>query len=133
MNTSALGLFLQEPHRLGQWRISSDANQLCRHLLESNTPRWAIFDRMQDPCYNLRSGARFSWTYSTLFSPPFPNYAIVKPLSSNTVALHSLALPPVVQLPAYDFWTVLCSFENQSRWEDFVCDGDGRWITNGLV
>ena len=49
------------------------------------------------------------------------------------MALHSLALPPVVQLPAYDFWTVLCSFENQSLWKDFVYDGDGRWITDGLV
>ena len=131
--TSALGLFLQEPHQLGQWRISSDANQLCRRLLDSDTPRWAIFDRIQDPRYNLRSGARFRWAYSTLFSPPFPNYASVQPLSSNTVALHSLALPPVVQLPAYDFWTVLCNFENHSLWKDFVCDGDGSWITDGLV
>ena len=100
---STLGLFLQEPHQLGQWRISSDANQLCCRLLDSNTPRWAIFVRIQYPHYTLRSGAWFRWTYPTLFSPPFPNYASVQPLSSNTVALHSLALPPVLQLPAYDF------------------------------
>ena len=34
---------------------------------------------------------------------------------------------------SYDFWTVLRAFGNQSLWRNFDCDGDSKWITDGLV
>jgi len=109
-----LGPFLREPHLLEQWRILSDKNLLSRQLLDGDTPRWAIYERLQNPHYNLRSGARFSWKCSSDFSPPFMNYASVQTVSKNTVALHSLAQPPAVTQRSYDFWTVLRAFGNQS-------------------
>ena len=126
-----LGRYLQEPHQIGQWYISPDAQQLSCRLLDSDVPRWAIFQHQRDPRYKLRSGARFLWSYSSLSRPSFPNYASVKPAGANTVALHSEALPPLVPETSHDFWTVIRGYDNQTLWDNFDCDGDGSWITNG--
>ena len=58
-------------------------------------------------------------------SPLFPNYASVHPLNNDTVALHSLAPPPVWLQPTTNFWAVLRGYDNQSLWDNFDCDGDG--------
>ena len=63
----------------------------------------------------------------------FPNFASVHPLNDNTVALHSLAPPPVWLQPITDFWAVLHGYDNQSLWDNFDCDGDGSWITDGMI
>ena len=60
-----LGPFLREPHLLEQWRILPDENRLSRQLLDGNTPRWAIYERLQNPHFNLRSDALFSWKGSS--------------------------------------------------------------------
>ena len=104
-----------------------DDSQLSQRLPASNNLQWAIFNRIRDPWYNLRSGSRFRWVSSQLCSPLFPNYASVHPLNNNTVALHSLAPPPVRLQPTTDFWAVLRGYNDQSLWDNFDCDGDGSW------
>ena len=32
-----------------------------------------------------------------------------------------------------DFWAALRSFDNQSLWKNFQCDGDATWIHRGLI
>ena len=128
-----LGRYLQKPHQTSQWYISHDSQQLSCRLIDSNAPRWAIFQREQDQRYTLRSGARFSWSHSTLDRPSFPNYATVHPAGANRVVLHSEAPPPLVKGTSYDFWSTLRGYDNQSLWDNFECDGDGSWITDGLT
>ena len=49
------------------------------------------------------------------------------------MALHSEALLPLVPETSHDFWTVIRGYDNQTLWDNFDCDGDGSWITNGLI
>ena len=60
-------------------------------------------------------------------------YASVREVDEMTVALHSVVAVPRPVTPATDFWEVLHSFSNQSLWRYFHCDGDGRWIHQGLL
>ena len=55
------------------------------------------------------------------------------PVDESTVRLHSSAFLPVEPSPKVDFWEVLRSFENQTLWRYFHCEGDGRWIHEGLL
>ena len=50
-----------------------------------------------------------------------------------TVKLHSTAACYVSPLASRGFWPTLRSFDNQTMWKYFVCDGDGGWITQGLI
>ena len=54
-------------------------------------------------------------------------------LSDNCARLHLTLAPHRAPTPVTDFWEVLRSFENQSLWRYFHCDGDGRWIHRGLL
>ena len=130
-----LGRFLTEPHAHNQWWISETDTQLCRRVLapDNDTLGWAIFDKQDSQRYSLRSGSRFRWTHSKQVKPPWLRYASVTTITDDIVALHSSAPPPILTLPSYDFWSVLRSFDNQSLWDNFDCDGDGSWLTNGMA
>ena len=48
----------------------------------------------------------------------------------DEVKLHSFIEVPHTPTA---FWDVLHSFENQSLWKYFHCDGNGEWINRGLI
>lgn len=80
-----------------------------------------------------RSGPRFQWNHSAYGPSPGTHYASVRPIDQMTVTLHSsIAMPRALTQPT-NFWHVLRSFENQSLFNNFVCDGDGEWIHRGLI
>ena len=39
----------------------------------------------------------------------------------------------ILQSVLADFWEVLHSSENQSLWNNFQCEGDGKWIYQGMI
>ena len=54
-------------------------------------------------------------------------------IDSHTVTLHSRAAAFEAPPQPASFLDTLRSFENQSLWRYFHCDGDGEWISEGLV
>ncbi len=80
----------------------------------------------------LCSGPCFCWSYSTQAGLDLPHFDSVHCIDAMTVLLHSHVARPLPLPVATDFLSVLRSFENQSLWEHFVCDGNGSWIFQGL-
>ena len=60
-------------------------------------------------------------------------YISIHQLDDMPVTLHSQIVVPLPIAPVTDFWEVLHSFNNHSLWNNFTCDGDGKWIHQGLL
>ncbi len=81
----------------------------------------------------LCSGPCFLWSYSTQAGLDLPHFARVHLIDAMTVLLHYHVARPLPLPVITDFLLVLRSFENQSLWEHFVCDGNGSWILQGML
>jgi hypothetical protein len=47
--------------------------------------------------------------------------------------MHSSSPLPATTVLPISFFTVLESFGNNSLWENMTIDGDGKWISDGIV
>ena len=127
-----LGKYLQTSHLKRRWTWAQDSDEL--YFVHSDGPVecYDLFCR-EPGIYPTRYGSKYRWIETKEGVPPSGIYASVRELSDNTVTLHS-SCPIYTPIPvATDFWEVLHSFENQSLWRYFHCDGDGKWIHNGLL
>ena len=128
-----LGEYLCLPHGLEAWSASNDGEYLVCLSNRSTIKSYDVYRQQTDQHYILRSGPRFTWIYTTLDHLSFPHHASVNRIDTNSVAHHSTARKFIPPAPVTDFWTVLRSYENQSLWDNFCCDGDGSWITDGIL
>ena len=115
------------------WFVSGDRLRIFRRRqvdLQSVTDVFCSVSRR----YATRRGQQYRWEYSTYELEESGEYASVLPVDDFLVTLHSvLPVPAPSPAPSTDFWDILRSFENQSLWTYFRCDGDGSWITKGLM
>jgi hypothetical protein len=64
---------------------------------------------------------------------PYLTLVIFNPDSS--ISIHSMALDPIIsedERPT-TLKSVICSYPNQTLWNDLDLDGDGKWIVDGLA
>ena len=88
---------------------------------------------LEEMQYSTRQGQIFVWTWSEYDRPPQLQYASVIRLDRWKVKLHSIT-EVIHETPhVTNFWDILQSFENQSLWKYFICDGDGSWIHRDLI
>ena len=57
----------------------------------------------------------------------------VKTLDRDRVTFHSKARPPPSPTIQDNFWAIIRSWDNQSLWSNFDCDGDGTWIYRAIL
>ena len=82
---------------------------------------------------NTRRGRLYHWRGTQEGQIPNASHASVELLPNGCARLHSTLARYQAPEPVADFWEVLHSFENQSLWRYFHCDGDGKWIHWGLL
>jgi len=89
--------------------------------------------KCEERAHATRYGQQFAWSKAHENEPQCVRYASIRHINDHTVTLHSTASIPRELSQPTAFWDVLCSFENQTLWRDFRCDGDGSWIHRGLL
>jgi len=126
-----LGDYLSLGHQHHQWYATADRSELF-FWPDRNVQSYQVF--VKDTLNRTtRYGTKYSLSRALLGEPPQLEYASIRRVNNETVTLHSTA-PVFVALPApTSFLDTLHSFENQSLWRYFHCDGDGEWIADGLA
>jgi len=128
----ALGAYISEGHRKMRWYLSEDEEELYYVYEEEFEDRYDVFHR-KSRAHNTRYGQQYQWEATCEGIPPKHTYASIREVDDSTVTLHSkIAVARPIQVET-DFWAVLHGFENQSLWRNFQCDGDGKWIHQGLL
>ncbi len=101
--------------------------------MDKGADTFEIYQRVKEQRVT-RFVQRYTWRESRLGEPVNISYARIRQLDDMTVTLHSIvALPPSPPFISLKFWDALRSFDNQSLWRYFRCDGDGEWIHRGLM
>jgi len=126
-----LGPYIREGHRKIRWFISGDGAELY-FVYEDGDDQHDVWIR-KERTHNTRYGQHYSWSESREGLPPMERYASIRDIDDYTVRLHSTTpIPRPIHVDT-DFWEVLQKFPNQSLWDTFQCDGDGKWIHQGLL
>ena len=89
--------------------------------------------RREGGAYNTHHGQRYSWAETKEGVPIGVCYASIRQINDHAISSHLSASIPRQPPQPMAFWDVLKSFENQSLWQDFRCDGNGSWIHRGLL
>ncbi len=101
--------------------------------MDEGADTFKIYQRVEEQRVTI-FGQRYTWSESRLGEPVDIIYASVRQLDDMTVTLHSIAaLPPSPPVISLKFWDALRSFDNQSLWRYFRCDGNGECIHRGLM
>ena len=128
----SVGRFLREPHRAMPWFASEDGGLVYQEFSRSEQRYHRIYSR-DDTIRFTRTGTTYRWIATGMGPAPHLLHASVQEDSEYVVKLHSTAHCYTPSSVPRGFWPTLRSFENQTLWEYFVCDGDGGWIHEGLV
>jgi hypothetical protein len=127
-----VGDFVATPHRDLPWYASAEATLLYFEFARDDATYHRVYHRDAN-IRATRTGTIYRW-FATCFGPaPRVSHASVYVESEMTVKLHSTAACYVSPVASRGFWPTLRTFDNQTMWKYFVCDGDGGWITEGLI
>ena len=121
----ALGPYIHEGHRKMRWYLLEDEYELYYVYEDEFEDKFDVFCK-NNHLHNTRYGQQYQCEESREGIPPKHTYASIREVDDSTVTLHSkmeVACPIEVDT---DFWVVLRSFDNQSLWKNFQCDGDGK-------
>ena len=110
------------------WYTTKDCSVLACRRTRGTLGHWYDVYTIDPSTPYTRHGSQFVWSWTSWTSPTQTSYASIRRIDQMRITLHSTATMPISVPTETDFWTVLHSFENQSLWENFVCDGDGSWI-----
>jgi hypothetical protein len=122
-----LGRFVAKPHRSAPWFVAADRSFLYKSLGDSSYLRYAPLSSscttrtFSDP--DLLMGQIPCSLHASVFFDP----------ATESVKLHSSS--PVYVPPRHrmSFLERIRSLPNQTLWANFVVDGDGSWIYDGLL
>jgi hypothetical protein len=124
-----LGRYLRDPPTTQIWFVSEDRSHVYRWIDDDS---YAVLT--PPPLLRrTRHGTTYRWTHSCLGTVPPSDWASVHIVSQMQIQLHSSTPQPLIPDTNSSFLDVLASFENQSLWKFFKCDGDGEWIKRGLL
>ena len=129
---TSLGKFLIPTHRPMDWYTNEERSVLACKRERGTRGHWYDVYTIDITIPRTRHGSQFVWSWSARTGPTQTSYASIQRIDQMRITLHSIATMPVTVPIETDFWTVLRSFENQSLWKNFVCDGDGSWIHQGM-
>ena len=130
-----LGPYLREGHLFQHWFESSDGRLLFyrpHNDVEESYDEYHLEARR----YPTRHGRRFALTATRVGTLPnsLRLASVVYDDSVDRVRLHSSCEPfRPIQDTVRGLLDTLQSFENQTLWRYFHCDGDGEWIRRGLI
>ena len=129
-----LGNFIREPHLKYDWFTNEAESILYRRCVRDLIDMTDVFLPVVDS-YSTRYGRRFVWNHTVIeeLETQGLRYASVGHQDNHDVTFHSSAAIPRSVPVSTSFWEVLHSFENQTFWKNFHCDGDGEWIHRGLI
>jgi len=126
-----VGSFIRDSALVMEWRCSSDENTLYR-INRCNSGWYDIFVRVEEERVT-RTGPRFEWLMTHQGVLPSTCYASVKAVDGMSVRLHSSASVAPAKVTPQTFLESLQSFDNQSLFKHFRCDGDGEWIEQAVL
>lgn len=124
-----LGPYVAHPHRRDVWFSNCDATEVYKVIDDSSYLRYSL-------PVNSRP-TRFGTVYSTptQCAGQFKRTHRVNVTSVSSGEVKVIARSPVFtpSRSKRSFLDRLRALPNQSLWRNFVCDGDGSWIYEGLL
>ena len=105
--------------------MSEDEYELYCVYEDKFEDKFDVFCR-NDHLHNTRYGRQYQWEEYCEGIPPQHTYVSIQEVDDSTVTLHSkMEVACLIEVNT-DFWAVLRSFDNQSLWKNFQCDGDRK-------
>ena len=128
---TALGGYINQPHRRDVWFISEDRSELYK--VEDNTS-YQLYTVKTDHCLT-RSGTRYEYSSTFLGQCDRSTRASVKvcPRNESLLVVEATCLVYLPSPARQSFLQRLHSLPNRSLWRTFRTDGDGSWIYRSLL
>ena len=123
-----LGRFLAPGHKIWDWRLDTEANELCHH----HDGVMDIYTKTQSSSRVSRSSNR--WGMQLLNQPQVKRGEIctIREISPTVVGLVSTASPPRPKTMPTCFIDVLLEWNNTWMWDSLRLVGDDHWIEDSI-
>jgi hypothetical protein len=118
------------PSQTIRWTTTEDGSTVHLEVIFDDIDRYLVY--MSTSKTSTRSGRRFVRS-DRINSAPLPFHASASWISDNHIHLHSWTCQ--YQVPencTSMFWDTIQNDNNPSLWRNIHCDGDGKWIWQGL-
>ena len=126
-----LGKYVRPPHRPHKWTTNRKGTTVHFEVTLDDKTFYMVYRNRSEIA--TRAGRRMTRTMY-FAKRPLSRYASIIRLDDDTIALHSWVkkyCPPVPKIKS--FMDNIKNDSNQSLWRTLKCDGDGSWISRGLL
>jgi hypothetical protein len=126
-----LGKYIRPPHRSYKWTTNKQGTTVHHKVTLDAKTLYIVYRRR--PEIETRAGRRMTRT-EYLSKRPLSRYASIICIDDDTIALHSWVKKYHAPIPKVtSFMDIIKNDSNQSLWRTLKCDGDGSWISRGLL
>jgi hypothetical protein len=127
---TSLGDFICCPHKPFRWTTTEDGSIVHLKVIFDNVDRYLIYTSTSKT--STKSGRRFD-RVDRINSALLPFYASVSWISDDHIHLDLWTRQyQVLENGTSTFWDTIQNDINPSLWRNLCCDGDGKWIWQGL-
>ena len=126
-----LGKYIRPPHRSYKWTTNKQGTSVHFQVILDTKTLYIVYKSRSE--IETRAGRRMK-RMDYLSTRPLSRYASIMRVDDNTIVLHSWLKkyqPLITKVTS--FLDIIKSDSNQSLWRTLKCDGDGAWISRGLL